>query len=138
MTKLGLVLVGVALVVAMAGCFTPFRVLYQLAISSSEGGKVTAPGEGIFNYWEGTVIDLVAEAEDGYHLDNWTGNVSAIGNVTSATTNIAMDCDYSITANFAPIAPVIGIWDWYDLDAIRSNLRGNYILMTDLDAAATG
>jgi hypothetical protein len=108
---------------------------YQLTISSTEGGNVTIPGEGIFTYWEGTTVNLVAEAEGGYHFANWTGNVSTIGNVASATTNITMNCDYSIAANFA-IA--IEIWDWYDLDAIRYNLAGNYTLMNDLDSTTSG
>jgi hypothetical protein len=131
MRKLGLVLLGVALVVGMAGCFTPFRVLYQLTISNSEGGKVTAPGEGIFNYWEGTVIDLVAEAEDGYLFASWTGNVSTVGNVTSAATTITMDCNYCIAADFAS---VMEVWDWGDLDTVRNDLGCGYILMNDLDS----
>jgi hypothetical protein len=30
------------------------------------------------------------------------------------------------------------IRDWYDLDAIRENMRGSYILMNDLDSTTTG
>ena len=135
MKKLGLVLLGVALVAGMGGCFTPFRMQYQLTISSTEGGKVTTPGEGIFTYWEGTTVNLVAEAEEGYFFANWTGNVSTIGNVTSATTNITMNCDYSVTANFAP---VMEIWDWYDLDAVRNDLGSAYILTNDLDSTTAG
>jgi hypothetical protein len=30
------------------------------------------------------------------------------------------------------------IRDWYDLDAIRDNMRGNYILMNDLDSTTAG
>jgi len=77
-------------------------VQYQLAINSTEGGNVTSPGVGVFTYNEGTIVNLTAEAEEGYHFANWTGNVSTIGNVTSATTNITINCDYSITANFVP------------------------------------
>ena len=101
LVRVSIFLIAVALVAGMVGCFTPFRMQYQLTISSTEGGKVTTPDEGIFTYWEGTTVNLVAEAEEGYHFANWTGNVSTIGNVTSATTNITINCDYSITANFA-------------------------------------
>ena len=135
MARISIFLVAVALIAGMVGCFTPFRMQYQLTISSTEGGKVTAPGEGIFTYWEGTTVNLVAEAEQGYCFGNWTGDVSTIGNVTSATTNITMNCDYSITANFAP---VIEIWDWYDLDAIRNDLGSAYILMNNLDSSTAG
>jgi hypothetical protein len=32
----------------------------------------------------------------------------------------------------------IEIWDWYDLDAVRNNLSGSYILMNDLDSTTAG
>ena len=34
--------------------------------------------------------------------------------------------------------PSIEIWDWYDLDAVRNNLGGHYILMNDLDSTTAG
>jgi len=109
------------------------KVRYNLIISSTVGGEVTAPGEGIFNYDEGTDVDLVAVAEEGYHFVNWTGDVDTIGNVEATSTTIIMNDNYYITANFA-----IAICDWYDLDAIRDNLGGKYILMNDLDSTAAG
>jgi hypothetical protein len=77
---------------------------YILTISSTEGGSVTTPGEGRYPYDEGEVVKLVAEAEDGYHFVNWTGKVSTIANARAATTTIAMNGDYSITANFVAVA----------------------------------
>jgi len=74
---------------------------YDLTIDSTVGGNVTTPGEGLFpDYDAGTVVDLVATPGAGYRFVNWTGNVSTIGNVTAASTNITMNGDYSITANF--------------------------------------
>jgi len=73
---------------------------YDLTISSTEGGSVTEPGEDIFTYDEGTVVDLVAEAEEGYRFVEWTGDVGTIADVHDATTTITMNGDYSITANF--------------------------------------
>jgi hypothetical protein len=125
-------LITAALIAGMVGC-GPIQ--YDLTISSTEGGDVTTPGEGTFAYDEGTVINLVAEADEGYQFVNWTGNVSAIVDVNAASTNITMNGHYSITANFA-IA--IEIWDWYDLDAVRDNLGGRYILMNDLDSTIAG
>jgi hypothetical protein len=72
----------------------------DLIISSTIGGEVTAPGEGIFNYDEGTVINLVATPDDGYRFFNWTGDVDSIANVDDATTTITIHRDCSITANF--------------------------------------
>jgi len=74
--------------------------LYDLAISSAEGGSVTAPGEGTFTYYEGTAVDLIARPEDSYRFVNWTGDVDTVADVNSASTTIVMDGDYTITANF--------------------------------------
>ncbi len=110
-----------------------FVVVYNLTIASTDGGDVTIPGEGNFIYEIGTVVNLVAEAEEGYRFVEWTGYVGTIGNISADVTTIAMNGHYSITANFA-----LEIWDWYDLDTIRDNLGGNYILMNDLEPTMLG
>jgi hypothetical protein len=74
---------------------------YSLSINSTAGGNVTTPGEGTFTYDEGTVVNLVAQADECYEFVNWTGDVGTIADVNSASTNITMNGDYSITANFA-------------------------------------
>ena len=74
-----------------------------LTTSSTAGGSVTTPGEGAFLYNVGTALSLVAEAEEGYRFVNWTGDVGTIANVNAASTTIAMNGDYSITANFVRI-----------------------------------
>ena len=84
-----------------------FVAVYDLIISSTEGGSVTEPGEGTFTYDEGTVVDLVAEPEAGYYFVNWTGDVGTIGNANDATTTITMNGDYSITANFVAVYDLI-------------------------------
>jgi len=94
---------------------------YQLTISSTEGGEVTTPGEGTFTYWGGTTVNLVAEADKGYCFINWTGDACAcnIANINAASTNITMNNDYSIIANFEEIPTV-----QYQL-AINSTEGGN-------------
>jgi len=104
-----------------------------LTIESTGGGEVTSPGEGTFAYNEGMVVDLVAEAEEGYQFVEWNGDVGAIDNIDDATTTIIMKDDYDITANFA-----VEIWDWNDLDAVRNDLGGSYLLMDDLDSTTAG
>jgi len=81
---------------------------FSLTVSSTSGGSVTVPGEATFTYDEGTVVNLVAEAEEGYQFDEWTGDVDTIADVNDATTIITMNGDYSITANFeeVPSSPV--------------------------------
>ena len=73
---------------------------YNLTVSSTEGGSVTAPGRGSFNYDAGTVVELVAQAEEGHHFVSWTGDVSTVAKVTAARTTITMSGSYSVTANF--------------------------------------
>jgi hypothetical protein len=93
-------LVALALIVSLSGCFTPYRVRYALVISSSEGGSVTSPGEGSFAYWEGAVVNLTAEPEEGYLFVNWTGDVETIADIESAATTITVNGTCSISANF--------------------------------------
>jgi hypothetical protein len=100
--RLSIFLVAVALIVGMVGCDLPFS-RYSLSISSTEGGSVTDPGEGVFPlYSEGRVVDLVATPDSGYWFVNWTGDVDTIADVEDATTTITMLGSYVITANFAP------------------------------------
>jgi hypothetical protein len=73
---------------------------HDLTISSTEGGAVTGPGEGSFTYDVGTVVHLVADAEEGYQFVSWTGDVGTIDYVYDAATTITMNGDYTITANF--------------------------------------
>jgi len=76
---------------------------YDLTTSSTASGSVTMPGEGTFTYDEGEVVNLLAEAEEGYQFVNWTGNVGTIANINAASTTITMNGSYSITANFEAI-----------------------------------
>jgi hypothetical protein len=85
-----------------------FMTQYVLTIESTAGGNVSAPGEGLFpNYDAGTIIELVAEVEEGYHFVQWTGDISAIADVYDAESTITMTGEYSITAEFAPAYDLI-------------------------------
>jgi hypothetical protein len=72
----------------------------NLTISTTSGGSVTEPGQGSFLYEDGSIVDLVAEPDEGYEFVQWTGDVAAIADTNSAETSITMDGSYSITANF--------------------------------------
>jgi uncharacterized repeat protein (TIGR02543 family) len=99
------VLILVALIAGMIGCGSGGVTRYDLTISSSTGGNVTAPGEGTFAYNPGTVVNLVATPDAGYQFVNWTGDVGTIGNVNACETIITTNGDYEITANFEEIPP---------------------------------
>jgi hypothetical protein len=73
---------------------------YDLTTFSTEGGSVTEPGQGVFTYDGGAVVDLVATPDEGYQFVDWTGDVDTIADIEAAVTTITMDDDYSITANF--------------------------------------
>lgn len=77
----------------------------SLIVASTSGGSVTEPGEGVFIQEIGTVIDLFAVSEEGYQFVRWTGDVSTVGDVYAAATNITMEDSYSITARFESWEP---------------------------------
>ena len=108
---------------------------YNLTISSTSGGSVTTPGEGTFTYNASEVVPLVATADSGYQFVNWTGDVGTIGNVNSATTNITMNGNYSIIANFAeaqgwgfeiqPDVTKVGFNQDFTVNAVVTHYTGN-------------
>ncbi|MCK5182272.1 MAG: hypothetical protein KAQ73_07005, partial [Dehalococcoidia bacterium] len=71
-----------------------------LTISSTEGGSVIDPGEGLFSYPLGTEVSLVAEAASDYQFFYWSGDVNTFADVDATETTIIISDDYSITANF--------------------------------------
>jgi len=72
-----------------------------LTTSSTTGGTVVAPGEGIFTYDEGTVVNLVAQADVDYAFVSWTGDVATVADVDSAVTTVTMNGDKTVTASFS-------------------------------------
>ena len=84
----------------MANFKVPPPVQYMLAILRTPGGSVISPGEGSFTYNAGTVVNLVATPAIGYKFLKWSGDVDTIGNINATSTNITMNGDYYICANF--------------------------------------
>ncbi len=64
----------------------PLEGQYSLTISSTEGGSVTTPGEGMYICDDEEVVPLVAEADvdNHYHFVEWTGDVDYIADVPIA------------------------------------------------------
>ena len=132
MAIVGISLIATALIAGMVGCGNaPTK--HFLMIIHTEDGEVSEPGEGTFIYDEGTVVNMIAEANEGCYFVNWSGNVTTIANVEAATTTITMNDNYIIYAIFG-----LEIRDWYDLDAIRDNLFGSHTVMNDLDSTTPG
>jgi hypothetical protein len=87
---------------ALTGILVPQN---TLTCSATQGGSVTQPGEGTFQYDPGTVVSLVASADLTHQFVNWTGSAVDAGKVAdpnSAGTTVTMDADYNAVANFAP------------------------------------
>jgi hypothetical protein len=72
----------------------------SLTTSSTPGGSVTQPGEGMFIYDAGTTVPVVAEADEDYQFVKWTGDVDGVADMYAAATDITMDNSRSITASF--------------------------------------
>jgi hypothetical protein len=70
---------------------------YILTVSSTCGGSVTTPGEGMFEYAYGTVVDLVATPDCGYKFKCWIGPVA---DEDSACTTVTITEDTTVVATF--------------------------------------
>ena len=104
MKRIGILLIVVALMAAMAGCTGvggSYGESHVLTISSTAGGSVVTPGEGIFVCAEGQVVSLLAQPAEGHQFVDWTGNVGTVANVTAASTTITTTDRCSIQANFS-------------------------------------
>lgn len=82
------------LVIGMVGCQPGFTAQYTISVSSATGGTVTMPGEGVFRYPAGAVIDLVAVADRGYEFGAWVSNSGTIADINDATTTITLNKNY--------------------------------------------
>jgi parallel beta-helix repeat protein len=94
---------GTGVVISGNVHFDPWLTAYlcTLTVSSTGGGSVIKPGMGTFAYESGTVVELIAMPDWIYRFDKWTGDVRNILDVNTAPTNITVNGDYSIMANFS-------------------------------------
>ena len=76
-------------------------VQYELTITSTAGGSVTVPGEGVFSYYAGAHVHLLAEAEVGYQFVDWTAPAGDFDDETAEETTFTMPSQsVTITASF--------------------------------------
>jgi len=73
---------------------------FDLTVTSTDGGNVTEPGEGIFPCTAGSIVDLLAVPDECFEFVNWTGDVGDVDDVDNEDTFITMNADYAIQANF--------------------------------------
>jgi hypothetical protein len=75
----------------------------SLTISSTEGGQVGIPGEDVFNFAPGTIVNLEANAQEEYHFLHWSGSAvdaDRLEDPNSAITSVVVDAHYTLVANF--------------------------------------
>lgn len=82
---------------------------HTLSISSTDGGSVTTPGEGDFDYIQYdnpvyTIVPITATPVQYHHFVTWTGtavDAGKVANPTAASTTVSVDGDYTLQAVFA-------------------------------------
>ena len=106
-----------------------FRDEAILTVSVIGNGTVT-PSVGVHSYAYGEVVSLSATADAGFGFIEWIGD--NITDVNDANTTVVMDYNTSVTARFGK-----AIYTLADLQAVKDDLDGQYILMNDIDASET-
>jgi hypothetical protein len=77
-----------------------------LTVSATRGGSVSLPGEGEFEYDDGTDVWIMAQPENMWRFTGWTGTAVTAGKVenpAAARTTVTVDADCTLVANFEPI-----------------------------------
>jgi hypothetical protein len=104
MRRVGIFLILGALILGLVGCSPGGGGIfggYSITVSSTVGGTVTDPGEGVFRYPRGSVVNLVAAPDVGCRFVSWISTANSVADVNDATTTITMDNNYClITAKF--------------------------------------
>jgi len=108
---------------------------YTVTVSSAGTG---ATGGG--NYAAGDTVNINAGTPPaGQQFKNWTTASSGVtfANASSANTTFTMPANaVTVTANFESLSTVIEIWTPADMNNVRNNLSGNYILAADISLSS--
>ncbi len=83
------------------------RVTRRVAISSTAGGDVVEPGPGTFQYEEGAVLWLEAQADPCFVFVGWSGTYSGSQNPAF----LAMEQDHEIRAHFLSTLDILYVDD---------------------------
>jgi hypothetical protein len=93
---------------------------FSLTISSSQGGSVTVPGEGNFEYPEITVVTVQAVEAPNFQFAGWSGtavDAGKVANPSAANTQVTVDAHYTLHAQFESAEPPTPVdYDIYYVD----------------------
>jgi uncharacterized repeat protein (TIGR02543 family) len=103
-------------------------VQYDLTISSTTGGSVTVPGEGVFAYYAGAQVQLLAEPEGGYRFIGWTAPPDTLSDETAGATNFTMPAQsVTVTAGFQEVPlPTVTTQAATDVTSYSATLHMSY------------
>ncbi len=110
--------------------------MHGLGISSTDGGEVTTPEEGVFVCTAGSVVNLVAVADACYEFVEWTGDTGTIDDPGAAQTTITMSGDYEIQANFERSRYALTV-NWNPVEGGTATGSGTYDCCTSPTVEAT-
>lgn len=82
-------------------------VRFHLRISSTAGGSVASPGEGVFVYEEGAPADVKAQADPGFVFAGWSGTY--LTDTNPLHVEVYQDC--SFRANFLSVRHTLYVDD---------------------------
>lgn len=81
---------------------------------------VNGTGSGVYD--DGSLVEIVADYPQA-EFDQWVGDVATVENVLSATTNILVNGDYTVTATPSSVPPFeVAVSTEDDLDWVYQNL----------------
>ena len=137
MMRVRVLLIILAMVVAMIGCDNASSGQFSLTILVDPPGSGTALDVTDSSpYAAGGSVSIKAEAAEGYEFGCWTASAGLLADESAAETTFTMPAqNVTITASFLAGR---AIRTWHDLDAIRDDLDGTYILMNNLDSTTAG
>jgi uncharacterized repeat protein (TIGR02543 family) len=103
-------------------------VQHELNISSTAGGSVAIPGEGVFTYYAGTQVQLLAEPEAGYRFVGWTAPAGIFSDETAQGTNFTMPSQsVTVTASFEEVPlPTVTTQAATDVTSYSARLHMSY------------
>jgi flagellin-like protein len=109
--------------------FAADTVQYSVTFALGANGATITPTAGPHTYDAGSVVNIVATANSGYHFSSWSSTSGSItfANANSASTTATIGAAGTVTANFAANTPLT--------ITLRPNAAGT---TTQLNAQGTG
>jgi hypothetical protein len=80
---------------------------HTLTVSSGDGGRVVAPGEGIFTCKYDASVHVVAVPNCGYRFARWTGTLvtrDSVADPNASQIDVVVQADSTLQASFAPVS----------------------------------